>query len=101
MNADAAQEDRRAIEQYVRALGFYRAKSDALGNVVCLRDDFHLVEPWVLRRPKRQLRVEEDLGAPLGIRLEHLAEFGFGNSNCDLLLKFGSVQLYPALDVLG
>src|ERR1700694_2692303 len=101
MNADATQEYRSAVQQDVRALGFYRAKSDALCDMVGLAGDLNLVHPGGFRRPKSQLRVYRHLSASLRVRLEHLAQPSFRNSNCDLLLKFGSVELYPALDVSG
>src|SRR5437762_1420500 len=101
MNADAAQEDRSAVKQDVRALGFYRAKSDALCDMVRLTANLNFVKPRAFRRPRIQFRTEGDLGAPLGIRLEHLVEPCFGNSNCDLLLKLWPIQLHPALDVSG
>src|SRR5437764_10616371 len=99
MDADSAQENRRSVEEDICALGFNRAKSDALGNPVRLTGNLNLVEPGIFRRPKRQLGVKGNLGASPGICLEYLAESGFRNLNSDSLLKFWSVKLDPALDV--
>src|SRR5260370_33940235 len=101
MKIDSPQKNRRSVEQDIRATGFYRAKSDAIGYPVRLTGDLNFVEPRFVRRPQRQVRGKGNVRASSGICLEYFAESCFRNSNRDALLKFWSVKLYPAFDVSG
>ncbi len=99
MKIDATQENRLSVKQDVRAFGFYRAKSDALGYLVGLAGNLNLVKLRVFRRPKSEVCVKRNVGASLGVGLELLAESRFGNSDGDTLLQFRSAQLHPAFDI--
>ena len=56
VNADAAQEDRLVVRQDVRATRLDGAKADAVGDLVGVARQDHVVQWRPLRRPERDLR---------------------------------------------
>src|SRR5258708_18910700 len=98
MNVDSTQENRFAVEQDVRALGFNRAKPDVVCYLVCLAGNLNLVKLRCLRRPKRQACFKGNVGVSARIGLELPGDSCFGNSDSDALLQLRSIQLDPAFD---
>ena len=68
-------------------------------NSVGLAGNLNVVELGIVRRPKRQIGAEGKMCASFRICKECLAETCLWNTECDILLQFGSVQLNPARDL--
>src|SRR5215471_18595944 len=100
MDADSAQKDWRPIQQNICTSGFDGAKPYVLHDPVGFTGNLNLVEPGILRGPKRQVRRKRNFRAASCICLENLCQSSFWNSNCDALLQFWSVKLDPAFDAV-
>src|SRR5439155_4784008 len=101
MNANAAEENRPAIQQDFRPPGFNRAESNLILHLIRLRFDQHIVEFGTVRRPQRQIGIESNLHQPVRIRSKGLANPSFRNSYPYFLIELISIQFHPAADPLS
>ena len=102
LNADAAQEDRLAVEQDVGAFDADIAEADVVVEGILAGDDFEFVELGGFGRPEAEgTRGEIEGGAAGGVRGDGGGEMGFGNFDGDGKARRCTFDVDVAGDFVG